>query len=466
MHKNAVRQPSPGELELINKHFAKVELKAEDLYSFDIEAADDYTRTTFFSYLGTDMIEAFHQDVMARHISQEAELIGFLFGHDTNKIPSGTLFQSELVQVVDGEAKLTSFRPSVYMVKDLKTSDISTDDYVKAVRSGHTEAVSVGFQAGSFICGICGNDMRSMNCPHMPGRWYNVAPEGETPIDKLCTYTVHQGSIKKRNLIELSGVYAGAMPGKRVKGDFGLPENSNLEVKEGRVVDGHGSVFASTNLKDFKETDVLRFNFQFDGSIEKVGETDMSSEEVKSILEKLNKLEGEKLVLEKSLSGLQMKLDTLEPLLNEAVAELGAKGAELVVEKLDHKATARSLSLSEMDKQDLTQKLERTIQEIEELKVQLDEYITVADSYVSDLKEKCSKLSIQINGMSHNPEIFNKEIANLSVEDLKLKIDGLEKQLAQSIPVGKQTETKTMVVKERLNEGFNGNPELYKFKKN
>jgi chromosome segregation ATPase len=117
-----------------------------------------------------------------------------------------------------------------------------------------------------------------------------------------------------------------------------------------------------------------------------------------------------------------------------------------------------------MEKQDLTQKLERTIQEIEELKVQLDENKTIADSYVRDLKAQCSKLSIQINGMNHNPEIFDKEIANLSVEDLKLKIDGLEKQLAQSIPIGKQTETKTMVVKERLNEGSNDNPELHKFK--
>jgi len=283
-------------------------------------------------------------------------------------------------------------------------------------------------------------------------------------VMQLCTYTVHQGSVKKRNLIELSGVYAGAMPGKRVKGEFSLPENSNLEVKEGKVVDGQGGVFGSTSLKDFKETDVLRFNFQFDGSIEKVGETDMSSGEIKSILEKLNKLEGEKLVLETSLSDLQAKVDALQLLFDKVQADLVAVGMDLDKERIDHKATVKHLSLSEMEKQDLTQKLERTIQEIEELKVQLDENKTIADSYVRDLKAQCSKLSIQINGMNHNPEIFNKEIDVLSVEDLKLKIDGLEKQLAQSIPVGKQTETKTMVIKERLNEGSNDNPSLHKFK--
>ncbi len=465
MHK-PIRQPTPEELGIINKHFAKVELKAENLYAFDIDGADDFTLTAFFSYLGTDMIEAFHQDVMARHISQEAELIGFLFGHDTSKIPSGTLFQSELVQVVDGEAKLTSFRPSVYMAKDLKTAEISTDDYVKAYESGHTEAVSVGFQAGSFICGICGNDMRSFNCPHIPGRWYNIAPEGETPINKLCTYTVHQGSIKKRNLIELSGVYAGAMPGKRVKGEFSLPENSNLEVKEGKIMDGQGGVFGSTSLKDFKETDILRFNFQFDGSIEKVGETDMSSEEVKSILEKLKKFEEEKLALETSLSDLQVDFDEMKVNLDETLVILEK-------EKADHKITVNNLAQSEVDKvnlqtakDNLQKSLDKANEKIKKLEADLQTKAVVADSYVRDLKAQCSKLSIQINGMNHNPAIFDKEIDALSVEDLKLKIDGLEKQLAQSIPTGKQTETRTMVVKERLNEGSNDNPALHKFKKN
>jgi len=466
MPKNSVRQPTESELAIINKHFAKNDLVAEGIYIFGCEAADNHTLTAYFSYLGTDMIEAFHNDVMARHVSQEAELIGFLFGHDTSKIPSGTLFQSELVQVVDGEANLTSFRPSIYMVKDLKTSDISTDDYIKAYESGHTEAVSVGFQAGSFICDICGNDIRSMNCPHIPGRWYNVAPEGETPVMKLCTYTVHQGAIKKRNLIELSGVYAGAMPGKRVKGEFGLPENSNLEVKEGKVVDGQGGVFASTNLKDFKETDVLRFNFQFDGSIEKVGETDMGSEEIKAILDKFKVAEGEITSLKKSLEDLQVQYDVLKSLSDKTQADLEAVKADLGKEKADHQSTVKNLSLSEADKVDLRQGLDEAEGKIEQLEAVLQVKTAIADTYINDLKERCSKLSIQINGMNHNPEIFNKEIDALSVEDLKLKIDGLEKQLAQSIPVGRQTETKTMIIKEQLNQGSEDNPALHKFKKN
>lgn len=466
MLKNSVRQPTEDELKIINAHFAKKELKAEDIYIFGCDAADDHTLTAYFSYLGTDMIEGFHQDVMARRENPQTELIGYLFGHCTIDIPSGTLFASELVQVQEGEAKLSSFCPSVYMSKGLTTGGISTDDYIKAYEAGHTEAVSVGFQAGSFVCDLCGNDMRSMNCPHIPGRWYNIAPEGEPTINKLCTYTVHQGSIKKRNLIELSGVYAGAMPGKRVKGEFGLPENSNLEVKEGKVVDGQGGVFASTNLKDFKDTDVLRFNFQFDGSIEKVGEADMSSEEVKSILEKLKTLEGEKLALETSLSDLQVRFDALKSLLDQTQVDLGVVKTDLGKEKTSHQFTIKNLSLSEADKVDLRQGLDEAERKIEQLEAVLQVKTAIADTYTNDLKGKCSKLSVQVNGMSHNQELFDKEIATLSVEDLKLKIDGLEKQLAQSIPVGKQTETKSMVIKEQLNQGSEDNPVLHKFKKN
>jgi hypothetical protein len=122
--------------------------------------------------------------------------------------------------------------------------------------------------------------------------------------------------------------------------------------------------------------------------------------------------------------------------------------------------------LSEADKVDLRQGLDDAERKIEQLEAVLQAKTAIADTYVNDLKERCSKLSIQINGMNHNPEIFNKEIDALSVEDLKLKIDGLEKQLAQSIPVGRQTETKTMVIKEQLNQGSVDNPALHKFKKN
>ena len=465
MPKNAIRQPNEDELKIINTHFAKKELKAEDIYVFSVDAADNDTLTGFYSRLGTDMIEGFHKDVMARRDNPQTEIIGYLFGHNTHEIPSGTLFDSELVQVQEGESKLSAFHPSVYMAKGLTSGGIGTDDYIKAYEAGHTEAVSVGFQAGSFICDLCNEDIRGFKCSHYPGGMFNIAKEDETPIMKQCTYTVHQGKVTSRNLIELSGVYAGAMPGKRVKGEFSIPENSILAMKDGKITDPRGNVFGSTNIKDFKETDILRFNFQFDGSIEKVGETDMSSEEVKAILDKLKLAEETILTLKKNLEDLQGQYDVLKPLLDKTQVDLEVAKAEQGMERNRHLVTAKNLSLSEVDKVDLQKSLGKANKTIEKLQADLRAQTAIAGAYIQGLKDRCSKLSIQINGMNHKQEIFDKEISSLSVEDLKLKIEGFEKQLAQSIPNGKQTETKTMIIREQLNQGSVDNPALHKFKK-
>ena len=72
MPKNAIRQPNEDELKIINTHFAKKELKAEDIYVFSVDAADNDTLTGFYSRLGTDMIEGFHKDVMARRDNPQA----------------------------------------------------------------------------------------------------------------------------------------------------------------------------------------------------------------------------------------------------------------------------------------------------------------------------------------------------------------------------------------------------------
>jgi uncharacterized protein YjaG (DUF416 family) len=170
--------------------------------------------------------------------------------------------------------------------------------------------------------------------------------------------------------------------------------------------------------------------------------------------------------LEKSLSDFQVKFDALQPLLDKTKADLELVKTDLVKEKTDHQVTVKNLSLSEVDKVNLQKSVDEANKKIKKLETELQVKAGIADSYVRDLKEKCSKLSIQINGMNHNAEIFDKEMASLSVEDLKLKIEGLEKQLAQSLPPGRQTVTKTMIIEEHLNEGSKDNPALYKFKKN
>ena len=293
-----VRIPTIEELEIINKYFAKKELTAEEIYVFDVKAAETDKLTQHWSYLGKDMIEGFHADIQRRHENSETEIVGYLFGHDKTKIPSGTLFQSVVSSMGDGENPPVAFKPSVYMLKNLNVSGLNTDDYIRAVEAGHTEAVSVGFQAGSFICNLCNQDIRTMTCIHIPGRFYNMAAEGESPVVKRCTYTVHQGFVKERNLVELSGVYAGAMPGARIQSEFTVPENA--QVKDGKVIDEKGSVLMSDNIKDFSQNDILRFNYDFDGSIERVGSVESEEESTRDLSGTVEALAADMATLQKA----------------------------------------------------------------------------------------------------------------------------------------------------------------------
>ena len=62
-----IRKPTVQELETINKFFAPEPVKEDDVYIFDVEAANSGQMTAYFSFLGEDMIQGFHDDVMARH---------------------------------------------------------------------------------------------------------------------------------------------------------------------------------------------------------------------------------------------------------------------------------------------------------------------------------------------------------------------------------------------------------------
>jgi len=424
-----VRIPTIEELEIINKYFAKKELTAEEIYVFDVKAAETDKLTQHWSYLGKDMIEGFHADIQRRHENSETEIVGYLFGHDKTKIPSGTLFQSVVSSMGDGENPPVAFKPSVYMLKNLNVSGLNTDDYIRAVEAGHTEAVSVGFQAGSFICNLCNQDIRTMTCIHIPGRFYNMAAEGESPVVKRCTYTVHQGFVKERNLVELSGVYAGAMPGARIQSEFTVPENA--QVKDGKVIDEKGSVLMSDNIKDFSKNDILRFNYDFDGSIERVGSVESEEESTRDLSGTVEALAADMATLQKAKDELIVLKDTLEATLEDLRA--------------NDELLRKNLGLSEIDKIELQGKLGKAEKRVSVLEAENKELKAIKDAYVADLRGKCKHLSVAINGENHSDELFDKEIGVLSIDELKEKIGLQQKQLAQIIPPERKTKVQEIV---------------------
>lgn len=473
--KSGVRPPSQEELALINQHFSKRELSAEELYVFDIFAADDHTVTAYFSRLGSDMIEAFHRDAMKRHSDSKGPIVGYLFGHNDMMIPSGSIFKSELVMesMVQGENQskvVQKFRPSVFMLKNLNVAGLNTDDYIRAYEAGHTEDVSVGFIAAMFTCDICGNDIRDFwNCRHVPGRTYVMneaeVESGAAPaITKQCTYTVHPGYFKDHNLLELSGVYRGALWGARIES----LSTKGLGDKQGSEEEKEVSV--STNIKDFKPTDILRFNYAFDGSIEKLGSIDKEHEEseaAKQILLKIKEREQEiqnlntRIVLaDKEIEALRIELESVKQGASNAQTTLETEIRQL---KADLDLCGKNLAMSEQDKVELTQRLER----LKQMEVENKSLKVTVEGYVNDLRARIEKLSIQINGTNVDVELLKKEIANLSIPDLRHKIDALEKQLAQMIPTGRKTkETGSAIVGDNSQSTHpsNKNPELYKIK--
>jgi hypothetical protein len=440
--KSGLRAPTPEELGIINTNFAKKELKAEDIYVFDLMAANSKTVTSVFSKLGPDMIEAFHANVQGRQTSPEAPIIGFLFGHNKEMIPSGTLFQSKLEieqPAGEGAQKVLTFKPSVYMSKNLNVAGINTDEYIRAYEAGHTEDVSVGFIAGSHICDICNNDVRSWSCQHIPGRVYNLSQDPEKPIMKQATYTVHQGMHKKLNLAEVSGVYKGALPGAKVENQFSADQK-----------DAVSPISMSRNIKDFKEGDILRFNCAGDGVIELLSRPEGSdlAATVKEQQAKIVLISGEN-------NSLREKLDTLGKA-NSAIV-VKCKGLETSMA-----VVTANLSLSEADKVDLTVKLAAA--EEGKKKAEADKLALQAtvDSVMKDLRDRSEKLSIKINGMAHKPELFQKEIGTLGIEELRAKITAQEEQLAKIIPSGRQSSESKTVHGNGQPQGAYVNQELYK----
>jgi hypothetical protein len=257
---------------------------------------------------------------------------------------------------------------------------------------------------------------------------------------KLATYTVHQGAVKKHNLLELSAVYAPGLPGARIKSKLAA-DGATLSLKDGKVVDKQGNCLMSTNIKDFKPTDILRFNLSFDGDIEKVGEVEGDNMTLEELQNAYNALQAEKNTLQATLDGVNVALESEK-------ARVLAVTAERDEVQTREKAAVKIFAQSEVDKVDLTNKLAASGAKVTELQAEVATKETVVKEYRTHLEERCSKLSIAVNGASHNPDIFTKEIAALSNADLKVKIEGMEKQLAQLIPTGRKTVVKDGVVTE------------------
>ena len=132
--------------------------------------------------------------------------------------------------------------------------------------------------------------------------------------------------------------------------------------------------------------------------------------------------------------------------------------------KLDeeHNRLVKVLALSETDKVAMTEKLDLATKEASRLTAENADFKKTIDAYVNSLKKEAEEWDVRLNGQNHKSEIFQKEITALSIDELKLKIETLKRQVSEKFPQGRQSVAGVDPKDVKVERPVNDRPELYK----
>lgn len=120
-----------------------------------------------------------------------------------------------------------------YTVKGMTLGNMSTDAFIEGVNFALIRDVSIGFKEGEdfkYTCSICGQDIFSWDCDHMPGRTYTVAEDpqadpGQSDEREVMCFAW----IENARLSEVSAVFDGATPNAMILA------KATREVRGGRL---------------------------------------------------------------------------------------------------------------------------------------------------------------------------------------------------------------------------------------
>lgn len=106
-----------------------------------------------------------------------------------------------------------------FTVPGLSLGRADSDSFIRGVRSGVINDVSIGFMPESFSCNLCGEDpfdWWSMECMHIPGAYYDST--GKNIVTKKSQGATQAFAwVRNSRLLEVSAVYDGAAPGAFIK---------------------------------------------------------------------------------------------------------------------------------------------------------------------------------------------------------------------------------------------------------
>jgi chromosome segregation ATPase len=159
------------------------------------------------------------------------------------------------------------------------------------------------------------------------------------------------------------------------------------------------------------------------------GKEFQNAEQVKSEIAKLkSEIDG----LRPFIEGLGPEESSLKTKFNDLVDKHAELGNE-------HHRLAKVLALSFDDKAKLSRKLEEVDRERTRLSIQNAQLQQRIEEQVRSLRVEATQWDIRRHGLTHNLEIFQKEISTLSIDKLKQKIDTLQQQVEAKYPRGRRS---------------------------
>lgn len=174
---------------------------------------DEYAPYFWRAEISSNRLDAYYtqmQPSTLRNFADAAQQgVSFLNSHNSRELGLGYSLTGEFIGAQqNGISRVVA---DFYTIPGIQLGSVSTDNFIKGVRSGLIRDVSVGFHGGQYICSICGRDMIvDYQCNHYPGLVYEIKDASGYPTavaDKLCI-----AAIENAQLSEVSAVYDGATP--------------------------------------------------------------------------------------------------------------------------------------------------------------------------------------------------------------------------------------------------------------
>jgi len=229
-------EPTKEQLDRINSRL-DTPLKKTDIFVFPSNASNR-SMDSYFSIMDDSSLKNYAEDY--------ADGRAFMNGHRTNERPTGRTFDASF------DENTGNVRVWTYVLRGIQINDTPTDDFVRAVEGGIINDVSIRFNGGDEVCGLCDNKLGSKRCVHIPGVEYEW--EGKQRVAFYRILDAHAA--------ELSDVYKGSTP------RAGIIRKIRLMAKRGLISDIELRMLATKfrlkkrHLADIPGVDNLKFSFE------------------------------------------------------------------------------------------------------------------------------------------------------------------------------------------------------------